>query len=137
VEDLKEDFKKYTVLIVDDEELLREVIAFEFERKGFTVLSAENGVKAFELIQANPVDLVISDMRMPEGGGQQLLQWVRDYNPILPVVIFITGYCETPEAEWYAKGAFNIITKPFERKVLMDSAMKALAIVDQARLAAD
>ncbi len=123
-----DDLKKYTLLIVDDEEMLRDVLVFEFERKGFTVLSAENGVAAFELVSKNKIDLVISDMRMPEGDGMSLLEKIRKFDSKIPTVIFITGFADVTEAECIAKGAHKVLAKPFNRKELMECVFEALGI---------
>ena len=111
--------KEVTLLIVDDEEHLRESIVFDFTRKGFNVLSAENGRKAYELILKHPVDLVISDIRMPGGDGLELLERIRLLDAETPIVIFLTGFADVTESEMYAKGAKKMMTKPFDRKALI------------------
>lgn len=122
------DFKKYTLLIVDDEDTLRKTIVFDFKRKGFTVLDADNGVKAFELVKQNKVHLVVSDMRMPGGDGMTLLENIRAYDPAIPTVIFVTGFADVTEEQAIAKGARKVLSKPFDRKVLMNSVMESLGI---------
>jgi CheY-like chemotaxis protein len=121
-------FTQYTVLVVDDEELLRNALVFDFKRKGFTVLAAENGVKAFELVRTHKVDLVISDMKMPGGDGLTLLENIRVYDPKIPVLIFITGYADLPAEEAIAKGAYGMLSKPFERQALFLAVMNALGL---------
>ena len=130
-----QDFKKYTVLVVDDEETLRDTIVFDLTRKGFTVLSASNGKTAFEWVKTTRVHLVISDIRMPGGDGLTLLEQVRAYDPSLPVVIFITGFADITEAECLAKGAQSVVPKPFDRKLLMSSVLQSLGVVDQVNAA--
>jgi CheY-like chemotaxis protein len=120
---------RYTLLIVDDEEILRDTIAFDFERKGFKVIAAGDGVAAFELYRQNKVDLIISDLRMPKGDGIGLLESVRK----LPgghgtPVIFITGFADSSDEERLQKGAFQVLAKPFDRKQLMSAALEALGI---------
>ncbi len=122
------DFKQYSILIVDDDETLRNALVFEFKRKGFTVLSAENGVQAFELLKANKINLVISDMRMPGGDGMSLLENIRASNPNIPNVIFITGFTDVTEAECLAKGAKKVFSKPFDRKIIMNAVFGILGI---------
>jgi CheY-like chemotaxis protein len=111
--------QEVTILVVDDEEHLRESILFDFSRKGFNVLSAENGRKAFDLIALNKVDLVISDIRMPGGDGIELLERIRANHPTLPQVIILTGFADVKETDVYAKGAQKVLPKPFERKELI------------------
>src|SRR5689334_18338898 len=107
-----EDVKKYTLLIVDDEETLLNTIVFDFKRKGFTVLSADCGDKAFELVKANRIDLVISDIRMPGGDGVSLLEKIRSYDPKIPTVLFLTGFADVTQEECIAKGASKVFSKP-------------------------
>jgi DNA-binding NtrC family response regulator len=128
------DLKEYTILIVDDEEDLRDSMVFDFKRKGFTVLTAENGVKAFELIKNNTIHFVISDMRMPGGDGMDLLEKIRAKDPKLPFVILVTGYADATEAECLAKGALKVIVKPYDRKILMSSVLEALKITEPGRV---
>ena len=123
-----EDLKDYTLLVVDDEEMLRKSIVMDLQRKGFTVLSAENGGRALELVKINKVDLVISDVRMPGGDGLKLLEDIRVQAPKLPVFIFLTGYSDIREEDVIAKGATKILAKPFERKVLMALIYQSLGI---------
>ena len=122
------DLKKITLLIVDDEEALRDCMSYDFRKKGFTVLSAENGANAFELVKANKVDLVISDMKMPGGDGMSLLEQIRTFNPDIPNLIFVTGFSDRTEEECLAKGAKKVISKPFDRKALMSAVMETLGL---------
>jgi len=123
-----DDLKKYTILVVDDEEVFRNTMIFDFKRKGFTVLSAENGNEAIKLVKSNKVDLVLSDIRMPCGDGLTLLKDIRVYDPTIPVVILVTGFADVSEEEVLAKGARNVIPKPFNRKVMMNLVFDALGI---------
>ncbi|MEO5668825.1 MAG: response regulator [Bdellovibrionota bacterium] len=118
----------FTVLIVDDEELLRESIIFDFKRKGFKVLSAANGTVAFEIFQTNSVDLVLSDIRMPGGDGIFLLKKIHARGGQIPVVIFMTGFSEVAPEDVTALGVRKIITKPFERKELMSMIFEMLGL---------
>ena len=120
--------KNFTILVVDDEDALRRTIVFDFKRKGFKVFDANNGKSAFELVKGNQVHLVISDIRMPGGDGIALLEQIRAYDSKLPIVVLITGFSEFSEAECVAKGAQNVLSKPFDRKTLMGSVLKALNI---------
>jgi len=124
----QEELKKYTILIVDDEEDLRETVAFDFQRKGFTVLTAESAEKGFEIVKKTKVDLVISDMKMPGGNGVSLLEKIRIQNAAVPIVIFMTGFSDVSEEECIKKGATQVVTKPFERSVLMKAVMNSLKI---------
>lgn len=115
----------FTILIVDDDETLRETIAFDFERKGFTVLSASNGVQALEIIRSKSVNVVISDMRMPGGSGLSLLEQIKTLHENKPKFIFLTGYISSTEAALHSSDA-KILEKPFDRKVLMKTVLECL-----------
>lgn len=108
-----------TVLVVDDEELLRNAIVFQFKREGFNVVSASNGTEAFEIIKTTHIDAVVSDIQMPGGNGIELLKNVKDFNANIPVLVFITAFADITESEAYDLGANAIFTKPFDRKTLV------------------
>ncbi len=103
---------KTKILIVDDEEDLREVLKSSLEMRGFEVLTAKNGKVAFDLIQVSPVDVVISDVRMPGGGGVELLQALRAKDPVNPVVILVSGFSDVTQADALKMGAVALYSKP-------------------------
>lgn len=115
------------ILIVDDDETLRDTLVFDFKRKGFNVFSAENGNRALEIVRSTQIHLVLSDIRMPGGDGISLLETLRKIDPNIPVVIFLTGFAEITEEDCIKKGAKKVIPKPFDRKQLFSSVMEALA----------
>lgn len=119
--------KKFTILIVDDEIALREALVFDFKRRGFTVLEANNGRIAFELVKNNKIDVILSDVRMPDGDGVELLDKVKALHPELPVVMFITGYADISVEESYHKGADAVFSKPFDRNALFAAVLKAVS----------
>jgi DNA-binding NtrC family response regulator len=119
-------YEKYTLLVVDDEDALREAIAFDFKRKGFAVHSVDNGRKALEIVKRTPIDLIISDIRMADGDGLELLHEVRQRDPEVPVVVFVTGFADTTEEECLRKGAWKVFAKPFDRKALFGAVVEAL-----------
>lgn len=119
------------ILIVDDEADLREAIAFDFVRKKFKVLTAASGREAMKVIEQNEVGLVLSDMRMPNGDGLELLDWIKARNAFLPVVMFITGYADISLEEAYGKGAEAVFSKPFDRSVLFSTVQKAMLSQDE------
>ena len=118
--------KETTLLVVDDEADLRNAIAFDFTRKGYHVLTAENGADAFKIVESTPIDVVISDIRMPGGDGIELLNRVKEFNNRLPVVIFITGHADIGIEDAYDKGADVIFSKPFDRKALHAAVERAV-----------
>jgi CheY-like chemotaxis protein len=118
--------KDITILIVDDDLALRNAMVFDFKRKGFHVLDAENGEIAFEVIKNNKVDLVLTDVRMPNGDGVELLENIKTLSPQLPVVMFITGFSDISLEDAYDKGVDAVFAKPFDRKELHAAVMKAV-----------
>ncbi len=122
------DLKKYTILVVDDDFDLRELMYSIFDMQGFHVISADSGNSAFELVKKEHVHLIVSDMRMPSGDGIQLLQNVREYNPAIPIVIFVTGFSDVSVDECLAKGAKAVFTKPFNQRELINSVKTQLNI---------
>lgn len=118
--------KDCTILVVDDEELLREAVVFDFKRKGYKVLSASCGNEAIEVLEKNPVDVVVSDVRMPNGSGIDLLGHIKQKNVFLPVVMFVTGFADISLEEAYALGADAVFPKPFDRKALHEAVERAM-----------
>lgn len=125
--ELKLEKKSGNILVVDDDLGLRGAIAFDLQRKGYHVFQAANGREAFEIVKANQVDIVLSDVRMPGGDGVELLDKIKAHNPDIPVVMFITGFADIGLDTAYDKGADAVFSKPFDRKALfaaIESAMK-------------
>jgi CheY-like chemotaxis protein len=114
------------VLVVDDEELLRESLAMTFEARGFKTLTARNGKEALEIATKQKVDLIVSDMRMPEGDGVWLLDKLRALHHSKPPVILATGFADITLEDAYAKGAEVILPKPFSINQLMAGVGHAL-----------
>lgn len=115
-----------TILIVDDEEDLREAIAFDFRRKKFRVLTASCGNEAMKFVESEHIDIVLTDVRMPNGDGVELLDRIKARNPLLPVVMLITGFADISLVEAYDKGADAVFSKPFDRKAMYESVIKAI-----------
>jgi len=117
-----------TILIADDEPNIRRVLEATFQREGYSVLTAENGRKALELLKANgATDLLISDLIMPDINGVELLECVRETSPQLPVVMITAHGTIKTAVDAMRLGAFDYITKPFdmdELKVLVKKAIE-------------
>lgn len=122
------DPKEFTILVVDDEPMLRENIVDLLRDEGFKVLEADNGANGFKVVKENKIDLVVSDMRMPGGDGLSLLEAIRAHNPSLPVVIFITGFSDFSEEHCIKKGARKVLSKPFESEELIRSVYEGLKL---------
>jgi DNA-binding NtrC family response regulator len=103
---------QFTILVVDDEKNIREGLAQSLEMDGYSVQIAENGNAAWELINSNEIDLVISDLKMPGMSGEELLKKVSSAYPTVPVII-LTGHGSIETAvQAMRDGAFDFVTKP-------------------------
>jgi two-component system cell cycle sensor histidine kinase/response regulator CckA len=116
------------ILLVEDEEGLRALNARGLSSRGYTVLEAGNGVEAIEVIEAEGhVDLVVSDVVMPEMDGPSLLKELRRRDPTVKI-IFVSGYAEEafsknlPSNEQYA-----FLAKPFTLKQLVAAVKETMA----------
>ncbi len=103
------------VLIVDDDKemLLALQVGFKRYEESFAVLLAEDGLKALDSLKGNVISLVVTDLKMPQMDGFELLAHIMEHYPDIPVIM-ITGY-STPEMELLARqgGAVGYISKPF------------------------
>lgn len=118
-----------TVLIVDDEEDLREIMARDFKLAGCRVLEASDGQEAFGILSSHErIDAVVSDVRMPRGSGVMLLEKVRGLTKQVPVVLLVTGFSDITPSEAEQKGAIALMGKPVDRKrmlALISNALKS------------
>ncbi len=114
-----------TILVVDDEELLREVLNEFFTSEGAVVLEAGNGVDGFTKLQENKVDIMISDLRMPDGDGLTLLQKIKTQLNYKPYVFLYSGHADTiTEESALELGAVGYFVKPFSVRDLIDVLVK-------------
>ncbi len=105
--------KGKTLLVVDDEADLRDILASELEFMGAKVFQAENIISAQRLLSQHHVDLIISDIRMPGGSGIDLLEFVKSRNVNVPLIL-ITGFADITTEDAFNKGAEALIHKPFQ-----------------------
>ena len=116
----------HTILLVDDEPKLREVLAMALEGMGHIVLTTGSGQEALDLLEQQDVHLVLSDLRMPHMSGKTLLETIKAKRPDLPVVI-MTAFSAVKEAVELIKiGAFDYLAKPFDLDVLEATVTGAL-----------
>src|SRR5688572_3385557 len=114
------------ILIVDDEEVLRDVLDVVLRREGFDVISASSGEEALNLLDTEEVDLMILDIMLPGISGIDTLRSLRIANPDLPVII-ITAFSSIDGAiEAMKHGAFHYIPKPFKNEEVVITVNKAL-----------
>jgi two-component system NtrC family response regulator len=115
-----------TILVVEDNEVQRKVIEFNVSRAGYTAIGAGTIGEAFMLMKQYKPALVITDVMLPDGNGIELLEKLLSINPEL-AVIAITAYGTIRMAvDAIKKGAYDYITKPFEKEELLLSIQQAL-----------
>jgi DNA-binding NtrC family response regulator len=122
-----------TILIVDDEVRMLDLLASVVEALGYRAVTASGGVAALEQIERDGIDLVLTDLRMPGLTGRDLLLAVRKLDATLPVVI-MTAYSSLRDAvELIREGAFDYINKPIEQDELATTLANALRLNDALR----
>jgi len=103
------------VLIADDEPNLRRVVAAQLLRDGFDVHLAEDGEQALQLLAEHHIDVVITDLKMPKVDGMALLRHVVTEYPDVPVIMITAHGTVNTAVEALKVGAFDYVTKPFDR----------------------
>lgn len=115
--------KGKTLLVVDDETDLRDIVASELEFMGASVFQAENISAAQKILSEQKIDLIVSDIRMPGGTGIDLLDIVKAKNVTTPPVLLITGFADITIEDAFHKGAEALMNKPF----MLDDLIKLVA----------
>lgn len=115
----RQDTSRYTILVIDDEDVVCQVAASALERAGFTVLTAADGATGLRMMREHPaISLVLLDMGMPEMNGREVLAKMRGMQITVPVVI-CSGYSEPEVMRQFAGYEFaGVISKPFKSKEL-------------------
>jgi CheY-like chemotaxis protein len=122
-----------TILVVDDEPMALKLVQSVLERRGFVVLTAESALQALEIFdsQRHRIELLISDIVMPEMDGAALANRIVALNPGLPV-LFMSGLVTAREIEQVgALAQFAFIRKPFRPATLVQAVRKMLTDEDQ------
>lgn len=123
---MSEEIKSVRVLIVDDDVSLRRVLEYNLQEEGYEVLTAGSGEEGLRCFEDFAPALVVTDLKMPGMGGFQLLKTVKERSPDT-VVIVITAFGAVEAAvEAMKSGAYDFITKPFNRDALKLTVRKAL-----------
>ncbi len=118
---------KISILVVDDEEALREILIEELTYHGATVVGADNGTLAFELLKKQTYDVVISDVRMPGGDGINLLKDIDRALFPKPKIFLCTGFSDLSELNAKNLGVLEVFPKPFDMEKMVQSVFKALS----------
>jgi len=125
---------KARVLVVDDEKSMRDLLSITLEKEGYDVLTAAGGEPAIEMLHRDPVDAVITDLRMPKVDGLQVLRAAKEISPDTAVIV-ITAVASTETAvEAMKLGAYDYITKPFkldEANLIVRNALERKRLKDE------
>jgi len=116
-----------TILVVDDEPDLRDILAGWFRRSGAHVLTANDGAEALQVIRETHVDVVISDVRMPVMDGISLLKTIKAENRYKSSIMFLSGFTDIEAREAYDLGVEAVMSKPVDRKALFAVVTRVLA----------
>ncbi len=113
------------VLVVEDERSMRRVLRAMLEKQGFEVQTATNGLEAIAALNAHTISVIISDIKMPEMNGMELLSHVMGHLPGIPMILITAHGTVDNAVEALKKGAFDYVTKPFDRDELQQVVQKA------------
>jgi two-component system chemotaxis response regulator CheY len=116
-------FAKGKIMVVDDDDVVRDVIKLQLESKGLNVLEAVDGQNAIDLLKSgdNMVNcgVILCDIRMPKVNGVECIDFIRKEAPGIPIVV-ITGYPDTELAsDLLKKGVKDYLVKPVEKEKLL------------------
>ncbi len=117
-----------TILLIDDDQSLRRVTEYNLTAKGFNVVVAASGKQGLELFGSILPDLVVTDVKLGDISGLDLLETFKQEVPDIPVIIMTAFGSIEMAVQAMHKGAFNFITKPFDRDTLILSCEKALEL---------
>jgi len=115
------------ILIVDDEKSILELLNMVFKKQGYSVENALSAEKAIQLLDEDDFDLVLTDVKLPKKSGMDILKYIRENKPQIPVVM-ITAYGTIKRAvEAFKAGAVDYVLKPFdveELKIIVEKGLK-------------
>jgi two-component system nitrogen regulation response regulator NtrX len=128
--------RRGTVLVVDDEESIRDSLRMVLEYKNHKVVEASGGAEALRRLRETPIDAVLLDIKMPEMDGLEVLSNLREQGFDMPVII-ITGHGDVPTAmEATRRGAFDLLEKPLEKErvlLVLRNALEKYWLAQEAR----
>lgn len=116
-----------SALIVDDEKELRDAISYDFTKKGFTVYTSSDGNEAIEVLKHQQIDVVISDIQMPDCDGICLLKKT-SILPTKPIFLLMSGFTNYNKDQVEKMGALTLISKPINRKEMFRLIEEALKV---------
>jgi len=128
---------EFRVLMIDDEPAQLLSLKSFLKRRDYTVFTADSGKEGMKIIQETTIDLVLTDFRMPDMTGLEVVKTVKSFNPAIPVIV-ITAFSDTAEAVQVMKeGAFDYLSKPVnldELELLVSKAREHNYLVSENRM---
>ena len=109
-----------TILLIDDEEMVINISEMMLKKLGYRVLKANNGCEGLQLFEANKsrIDLIISDLEMPEMNGKEVLERLREIDPEIKVMLSSGALSDTDEQDVIDKGFNGFLMKPYSMNAL-------------------
>ena len=116
------------ILVVDDSKAIRQSVTFVLEQNDYQVIDAEDGLDALEKLEGQAVDLIITDVNMPNMNGIELIQEVRSRNDLkfVPILVLTTESQNSVMDKGKAAGATGWIVKPFSTDKLLAAVRKVV-----------
>ena len=114
------------ILVVDDEERMRNLLKKVLTKQGFSVQTSPNGIDALMKVEETPFDVILADIRMPEMNGIEVLKTVKETRPEIYVILMTAFGSIDSAVEAMKKGAYDYITKPFKMDEITIVIKKAL-----------
>lgn len=108
----------FTILVADDEENIRNGLEANFEMEGYAVKTAEGGKEAIKIAEEGEVDLVITDLRMEKGSGEEVVETLSKTHPDIPVIVLTAHGSIDSAVEAMRNGAYDFLTKPLNLDAL-------------------
>ncbi len=117
------------ILVCDDETHIVRAVQFKLRRAGLHVTTASDGAEAWQRIQQDPPELVVSDCQMPRMNGLELIQRIRNWEPTahIPVIMLTGKGYELPEEQLRQLGVSALLTKPFSPRELEAKVLQLLS----------
>lgn len=117
----------FNLLVVDDEDALRNVLSSELQSEGYSVLSAADGDEAIATLQQKSFDLVLLDIKMPRVDGFEVLKFIKEKYPKTKVIM-LTGFADLKNAiESKKLGAEDFVSKPYDLVDLLTTIERVLS----------
>jgi len=116
----------YTILVVDDEDAQRNALSGFLKKKGYKIQMANTGKNAIDIVRRKAIDLILTDLRMPEMDGSQVLQQTKKINPDIDVIVMTAFGSIDGATDAMKKGAVDFITKPVDLEQLQIAIEKTL-----------